>query len=477
MGHRQIKNKFTNARVNREFNEELSKHPLFRGDSNYKLIAPCHYLLNAIHKSATFNELEYVQLYHKYIQNKFSPYKVNYRPYIQALLDLDLLEIKQNAAGAETYLHAENKEDSMCKQYRVTAKCAKMLDDDNKEYLRRLHNDPQIKRHVRRNKGQNYRRLNTTGDLVIDNTFENLFRLKYEKQDAEKMLNILSAPPADKDTVRERQRAKNRVNNAQYSLIDINEGNFEVVRYDKDGRIHNTWTLMNSNLRQIFHIHCADKILVPTHTIDIRAAHPTFFGIYLKNLYLKHYYNHKYYNNNYPLHSSFLYTHYATDIEASFKRNLFTEVERWNELWTNPSVDPRDDIASTLGITKQNVKDLLNSAINDARNKNKLHIWIQNNFPFLYSVWIKTAINETGCNISRLYESRIFRDNGFLAFVHCIKDIRVMDEHDGLSVFTDFGDKEAAKKVEQIKQFLVNSCHSKFAIKPVIKIKILAQFN
>lgn len=436
--------KFTNAKVGLEFNKVLSAHPLFA--SNYKLISPCHYLLDKINGDCTFRKTEYVPLYSQLIQDLFQAYTTAYRPVIDALLALDLIEIRPNENGAESYLHSQDKSKSFSKSYKVTAKCAKLLAAENTEWLRKLHNDPQTRRKVSRCKTQRLRRLKLTGDLVVDSTLDNLSKLKYDRGDAAKIL----AATGD----------ANRANNIIYSLINIETGDFSVKRHKETGRIYNTWNSMNSQLRPIFYIRCKDKELFNSHVIDLRAAHPCFLAIYVKN-----YYNTSNIYNKLPISTSIHnYSHYVTLDEA-----FSGEVDRWNALWTNPTIDPRDVIAAELKTSKERVKSLLNTAINDSRNTNSLHLWIKNKFPLLHAAWQKLVISQTGVNISRLYESRLIRDNEFHAFINNIEGIKVMDEHDGLSVFSSLDDTEIELKVASIIEYIALSCFNKFGIKPVIK--------
>jgi hypothetical protein len=195
----------------------------------------------------------------------------------------------------------------------------------------------------------------------------------------------------------------------------------------------------------------------------LRAAHPLFWAIYVKNSYYSNNLFNNTINSNYsPNQSSIL--HYVTADEA-----FLAEVDRWNGLWCNPTVDPRDVIAADLNTSKENVKSLLNTAINDGRNTNRLHLWIKANFPRLHTAWQNLGINQTGVNISRLYESRLIRDNEFQAFINRMDGVKVMDEHDGLSVFSSPDDTEIESKIESIRAYIAQSCFDKFGIKPVIK--------
>jgi hypothetical protein len=143
----------------------------------------------------------------------------------------------------------------------------------------------------------------------------------------------------------------------------------------------------------------------------------------------------------------------------------------------NTGPDPRDLIAAELKTTREHVKSWLNTAINDARNANKLHLWIKAQFPCLHRAWQRLGIGQTGVNISRLYESRLIRDNAFQAFINGIGDIKVMDEHDGLSIFSNPDDAEVESKIDSIRQYIAQSCFDKFGIKPVIKSQCISRPN
>ena len=447
-GRRKSMRKYTNAKVSTEFNDLLSAHELFHGD-NYKLIAPCHYLLNYIYRDCLIKKREYMFLHSKWIQDRFHSHVSAYRPVIDALIELELLKIKPNQNGVESYLHSEDESKSFTKAYKVTPKCAEMLTADNKEWLRKLHHDPQTRKVAKRCKAQKHRRLKPTGDLIVDSTRDNLFSLRYDRNAANAVLTATTD--------------ENRANNIIYSLINIETGDFEFERHKSTGRIYNAWNMMNSQLRPSFYIRHHNKNLFNSHIIDLRAAHPLFWAIYVKNSYYSNnLFNNTSNSNPSPNHSSIL--HYVTAGEA-----FLAEVDRWNALWCNPTVDPRDVIAADLNTSKENVKALLNTAINDGRNANRLHLWIKANFPRLHTAWQGLGIGQTGVNISRLYESRLIRDNEFQAFINSMDGVKVMDEHDGLSVFSSPDDTEIESKIESIRAYIAQSCFDKFGIKPVIK--------
>src|SRR5271168_1179574 len=66
--------KFTNVKVSLEFNDLLSAHSLFQG-ADYKLISPCHYLLNRVHRDCVLKKCEYAPIHSEWIQDLFQTYR------------------------------------------------------------------------------------------------------------------------------------------------------------------------------------------------------------------------------------------------------------------------------------------------------------------------------------------------------------------------------------------------------------------
>ena len=98
-------------------------------------------------------------------------------------------------------------------------------------------------------------------------------------------------------------------------------------------------------------------------------------------------------------------------------------------------------------------------------------------FPALWEVWRGTNVAQTGCNLSKFFESALLRTPEFYNFAESLPGVKVLDCHDGLSIFAAEDDKDAEAKAEKIRDFLVNLTVNKFAIRPVIKVEPVVRPN
>ena len=467
---------FTNIKVGAELNNLLSRQTIFQGE-NYKAISNCEYLLNTIEWYSGQNKDGWAGIQCKKLENCFKSTNINYSDALLVLENVGLIYKPRKG-----FYNRATKEGKVSK-FKLTDLGRRLLLDGNRQYLRKLHNDPDIDRRIRKNRSQNKGRSKKTADVVSDRIKDNIYALDFNYTEFEKFWAQKS------DVLSVEQKI-----NILYSIISIREGKFkDINRCDTDGRIHHPWVLMASSARYLFNLrgkqyNCA---------IDIRACHPTFWARYLidvllfnlsdnlnkeldTNIILKTKYNniinkltnitiYKYYNIN----NIYLYIpkfqeslHYLAENEDK----LVNEYIKWTEMWSSLHTDPRLLIAADLGKkhTKETIKTLICSAMNGSDNQ--VYKWIRKNYPILSKIWDKTDKNHTGVNISKIYETKLILNPENFDLADRL-GLEILPEHDGLGVFADAADLDVAAKVDELRDAVQRNCLNSFGIKPVITVK------
>ena len=188
--------KITNIKVGVEFDRLLSGHPLFAGD-NYKLISPCKYFLHEINRIGVSTGDGFVGFRSEEIKRIFRSYKVKYKPYLDALEELKLLKVKR------CYFHCPaNPSRSRCNKYKVLDLGKSLLRADVTEYLRKLHNDPQIRRKNLKNRSKRRGRVVSTGDIAVDSTSKMLLDLKYDPAKVADIMASNRCSDGEQDNIR-----------------------------------------------------------------------------------------------------------------------------------------------------------------------------------------------------------------------------------------------------------------------------------
>lgn len=468
--------RFTNIKVGVELNNLLSQQVIFQLE-NYKAISNCEYLLNTIKWYSGQNKDGWAGIQCKKLENCFKSTNINYSDVLLVLEKVGLIHKPRKG-----FFNRATKEGKVSK-FKLTDLGRRLLLDSNREYLRKLHNDPDLDRRIRKNRSQNKSRSKKTDDVVIKRIRDNIYALEYNHADLE---NYWMQRPVD--------FSEGRKNNVEYSTTIIREGKFkEIIRCAIDGRIHHPWVLMSSSVRYIYFLrgkkyNCA---------IDIRACHPTFWARYLidvllfnlsdylnkeldANIILKNKYDniinkltsistYKYYNiNNNVLYNPRLQEslHYLTENEDK----LVEEYIIWTEMWSNLDTDPRLLIAADLGKkhTKDEIKDQICRAINN--KKNDVYKWIRQKYPMLSKIWDKTDKKHTGVNISKIYETKLILNPENFELADRL-GLEILPEHDGLGVFGDADDHDIAAKVDVLREAIQRDCLNSFGIKSVITVK------
>jgi hypothetical protein len=465
--------RLTNIKVSIELNNLLSQQFIFRS-GNYKAISNCERLLNTIEWYSGQNKDGWAGIQCKKLENCFKSTNINYSDVLLVLERVGLIHKPRKG-----FYNRATQEGKVSK-FKLTDLGRQLLLDSNREYLRKLHNDPDIDRRIRKNRSQNKCRSKKTADVVAERIKNNTYAIVFDFTEFEKFW----AQKSDALSVEQKI-------NILYSIISIREGNFkDIKRCDTDGRIHHPWVLMASSARYLFNLGGKQYIRV----IDIRACHPTFWARYLidvllfnlsdylnkeldPNIILKNKYNniitkltsisiYKYYNNILYIPRFQESLHYLAENEEK----LFNEYIIWTEMWSNLDTDPRLLIAADLGKkhTKDSIKPLLCSAINGSDNQ--VSKWIRKNYPMLSKIWDKTDKKHTGVNISKMYETKLILNPENFELADRL-GLEILPEHDGVGVFGDADDHDIAAKVDVLREAIQRDCLNSFGIKPVITVK------
>jgi hypothetical protein len=422
------------SNVSRRFLEKLLSCPFFFKEQ--ELIAPCWRLVSKIYNKSVYEWADKpVEIYSRTIQDLFRGYNVPYTVVLRVLVDMGVIEINRS------YLPNE-----YCKEYGISDEVRQFVAQDTADFVNMLHSNIDFYRRIRERKRKRLSRLKSTGDIVVDTNLYNIGHLDYQQEDYEKVLESIK----DDRLLTPNQRLY-APENVTVSIKRLVTGDYTVIRHEADGRMHNVYNQMHAKMRNFLWI--SEVQPVPTqrflrlrnrYNIDYRAMHPTFLATYL-----------------YPI---------VVENVRHFVMTLGNEVERWNALWTAEQ-DPRELLASKWGKTKQWVKRALLVDLNEPRNySTPFKDWMSNEFPVLFRTWRSTEVNQTGCNLSKYYESELLRTADFYEFAATLEDIRILCCHDGVSVFAREDDQQARSKAERLRDFLVNMTWRKFGISPVIKI-------
>ena len=465
--------RFTNIKVGIELNNLLSQEFIFQGE-NYKAISNCEYLLNTIEWYSGQNKDGWAGIQCKKLENCFKSTKINYSDVLLVLEKVGLIHKPRKG-----FYNRATQEGKVSK-FKLTDLGRQLLLDSNREYLRKLHNDPDIDRRIRKNRSQNKCRSKQTADVVSERIKNNTYAIVFDFTEFEKFW----AQKSDALSVEQKI-------SILCSIISIREGNFkDIKRCDTDGRIHHPWVLMSSSARYLFNLRGKQY----TRVIDIRACHPTFWARYLIDVLLfnlSDYLNKELYpniilNNNYnniitKLTSISIYKYYNNILYsprfqeslhylAENEEKLVNEYIIWTEMWSNLDTDPRLLIAADLGKkhTKDSIKPLLCSAINGSDNQ--VSKWIRKNYPMLSKIWDKTDKKHTGVNISKIYETKLILNPENFELADRL-GLEILPEHDGVGVFGDADDHDIAAKVDVLREAIQRDCLNSFGIKPVITVK------
>ena len=456
--------KFTNIKVGVELYSLLSRESLFQGEG-YKGISACQRFMELVAWFSAQTEENTAGIEREKIADLFNAYKINYKSAISVLESLGILYKCQNG------FHNKFTKVGKVSRFKITELGWRLLVDGQREYLRKLHNDPDEDRRVRNNRRLKKKRQKDVLGPVESIISNNLFDLEYSKEDLARFWREKCAyfTPGEQF-------------NINYSIDKIKHGSFnDIIKNEKDGRIHHVWVLMKSDARPLFRLRGKPY----SRVLDIRACHPTFWASFVLDYLCKKKKDYKLINNTIDTTNnviSNISNNTISPISYSLSPlgslhysygnvdELVNEWSKWNALWTNPDVDPRELIAQDLGNgeTKETVKQLVNSAMNGSENR--VFKWICQNYPALSSIWLQTDLKLTGVQISKFFETRLILDPGLFDLAAQL-GVDILPEHDGLDIFAEEGDPEIDKKAQELVARIGDNCLRLFGFRAVVKVK------
>jgi len=467
---------FTNIKISISLNNILAQEPLFQGGKRYKAIGSCSRFLEIIFNFSQRNKDGWAAIDCKTLDNLFRREKIKYLEVIGVLERLEIIEPrKRGFFDSQTGT-------GYFGRFKLTDYGIQLLLDEKREYLRKLHNDPKLDTRIRNSRRKKKSRIQDSEDLVISKTSINILDLELNKE----AFDIYWE--RNEKTLSTEQKIA-----ALYSLVSILTGGFKKLqRCEKDGRIHHTWVGMRSDLRPLFTLRGKKYLRI----LDLRSAHPTFWAKYIwdisnlpEHLSLKEdirdLLKSKYKEYNSILTNNSIYTNsiYYDSISSSFSTTspvslhylsynvtkLADELIKWTEFWTNPDIDPKQQIIKELGRTysRDEIKEQINSSINGL--KNNVFSWIGKNYPALFDIWNKTDLKKTGNNISKLYETKLMLDPDLILLAESM-GLEVLGEHDGIAVFAEEKDSDLDAKILKLKSWIQERSVALFGLKVQVKI-------
>lgn len=409
------------------FYDALMEHQLYR--DNYKAIGSAYEFLT---KVSNLNDLandgvgEFSAVT---IMNLFKPHtKGEYKPYVQALIELGLLLITKEHLNPATSDNGKGH----CKHYLVTDKGNDLLYDSHLEWLQKLHNDRQ--EHRRTQKSISARKVmeKTYGDYLLNHIYDGLKHMEYDLKETNKMVDESGWSKATKTAT-------------VCYLEAFKEKKFSDLQYnDKTGRVYHEFIQMKSDVRTRF----VYKNLPYRAVVDIRACHPTFLSTYVMDYYLTH----------------------EEPREMVERGDLETEHRKWIEFFCHPSIHPRDVIAQECGYSTPQTKQAMIETLNGSKQWTVYRKWLTNRFPNIIGVWTYTDLAETSNNISKEYESPLMLNEPLYRLTESMQ-IKCIPEHDGMGVFARKDDTALPTKLDKVVSFIKDYSMRKWALPLQIKVE------
>ena len=387
-------------KVGVEFNAELDAHPLFHAHPRAILAAQEFLGYVAERNVENAKQGKPTGIHWEDIRDLFRTYvpDVPYTKFRDALVELGLLEFDPDYVRPTLNASGEVIEPGKTMTYRTTAKALGLLNSAWREYWRRLHSCPVLKRKVQKRISKN---------RIVHQQQETPFLIKIHRMrlrvswDYEEVADVVEKLPQEVRT--HHYRALSRIREKEFSPLSHNEA---------DHRVWSELTTLPSILRPVIRIDGKSYI----GEIDQRACHPSFLGHYL-------------FLSSPPIIS--IYDRGEGDkrfqaaVEWSFFHSLFIAFE-----------DPRPELGRRLKLAPGEVKERLIHWLN-GKDERKLKKWFRTSFPVLNEIWQSLPPEpKTGPEISRLFETRIWQD---------IRIYEWLDAHgmawiygnDGISLFGD----------------------------------------
>lgn len=266
----------------------------------------------------------------------------------------------------------------------------------------------------------------------------------------------------------DRAKAPGRFASALHGLLALATRKFCELKV-KEGRIYHEFVGLPSAYRPF----ALFKGKPYVATLDIRACHPTFLGSLLRDFHQQE--------------AAAIAAKLNRDVN---RRSLEGECNRWTDLFTHPTIDPRGVIVNEAGTTidRRDMKDCLNSWLNgakkyqrktdgkwDMRNNKRLEAWFQAQFPEMARVW--TAMEQrhiTGILITEEYEGPLMLAPALYSLAEGL-GLTLSYEYDGVGVFAERGDPKLPAKLEKVSAFIQRQSVERFDVPVVVKVALLTQ--
>lgn len=467
---------FTNIKISIILNQILVQEPLFQGENRCKVISSCERFMRWTFDFSTRNKYGWAKINSKACDKLFRSCEIKYTEVFEILERHGIMFPRK--VGFKSMKTGEN----VISRFRLTDFGINLLFDPNKEYIRKQNNDPKQDKRIRNRKSQRKSRIKDSEDQVISKILTNIIDLKIDESAFDEYWkdNKQYFSPKQIYTI---ELYKDSIKNGQLKKLR---------RCIKDGRIHHPWVCMPSLLRPFFSLR-GKKYL---RTIDIRSCHPTFWAKYIfeisripeylrLNEDIKDLLNTKYKEYNNILTNNSIYTNsinhsliYNSSIPPSpvsqhyVSQNvtpLIEEYIKWTEFWTDPDIDPKQQIIDDLDGTysRDEIKELINASINLQRND--VFYWIEKNYPVLFDIWKKTNRKKTGNYISRFFETKLMLDPELILLAESM-NLEVLTEHDGAGIFAQENDSELDAKAKKLRDWIQEKSVALFGLKVQVKI-------
>ena len=274
------------------------------------------------------NEDKPVPWHHKDIANRFQSFSQPYKAFRDALRELELIDSGPYKPPPNAF------DDGECREFIVTPLGQKLVLEGNHQWLYKLLKDPAV-RH------QNQINISKRG--VRDKDYAEPEKRIVHSFISEVIFDSvvwdqLDHDKADKDKCGTWRSGEHHVR----ALVEKKLPDLEIAH----GRVYNDFVAMPEKYRP-FARHKRKPYIA---TLDIRACHPTFLGEFLRDYYQStadEYRSRP--ANTYPSADAFQRAKWLWK-----NINLLVppmERDRWTEIFTHPTIDPRAAIMGEAGLT------------------------------------------------------------------------------------------------------------------------------
>lgn len=446
------------VKVSKELFDLLIKHPVFKKEP--KAINTAQYWLSAIDAAMGQNDDKPVTWFYKDIENRFQGYTQSHTVFRDALRKLGLITYTTHKPPPNLFVKGE------CRKFTITPLGRKLVSGGNYQWLHNLLNDPQTRRRntVAVSKRKGTRTVYTEPIKRIIDEFSHTVKFNWE--------GVLNQLRADK------VKFPGTYNSALHHLLSFARRTFAELVV-KEGRIYHEFVALPSEYRPF----ALFKGKPYVATVDIRACHPTFLGKFLREFHQACMDEHRSKSPDPRLMAIAAKLNATMSLPA-----LEKECDRWTDLFTDESTDPRDAIMAEAGIciAKKDMKQCLNTWLNGGKeyqrptdgrrnrtDNKRLEAWFQTRWPEMAKVWAALGHRDmTGTLITEAYEFPLMTNPALYALADGL-GLTLSYEYDGVGVFAERDDSELSSKLKKISSFIQKQSADKFQVPVVVKAEVL----